>query len=389
METTAFCTCGLKYKPKSGKMYNKQSVGLVVGFGGRNGERMKVIHTADLHLGAEPEKGAVWAENRGKELWETLERLIMYTEKSKAELLLIAGDLFHRQPLLRELKEVNYLFSSLTQTKVIIIAGNHDYIKQDSYYRSFEWCRQVSFLKSTGIECRDFPELNLSVYGGSYYSKEETEPVYNRIVVTDTKRVNILLGHGGDEKHRPYDLMRLQESSFDYIALGHIHKGGELVKNRIVQAGCLEPADRTDTGVKGFYEGEITKEGVRMEFVPFAKRSYLPIEIMVTSQDTVLSVTRRIQEAIEKSGRQNMYCVTLMGQRDQVIQFTKENFEELGNIVSFDDRTRPDYDIEELYQANQNNVLGWYMKEFMNKQELNETERQALDYGIRALTYGE
>lgn len=350
---------------------------------------MKVIHAADLHLGAEPEKGAAWAEHRGRELWETFERLITYTEKAKADLLLIAGDMFHRQPLLRELKEVNYLFSGLTNTKVVIIAGNHDYIKQDSYYRSFAWCEQVSFLKSTGIERKDFPELNLSVYGGSYYAKEDAEPVYNRIAVTDTKRVNILLGHGGDEKHRPYDLLKLQESSFDYIALGHIHKGGELVKNRIVQAGCLEPADRTDTGMKGFYEGEITKDSVQMRFVPFAKRIYLPLEVVVTPQDTVLSVTRRIQEEIERSGSQHMYCITLTGQRDQVIQFAQEDVQATGNIVSFEDRTRPDYDLEELYQANQNNVLGWYMREFMKKQELSETERQALDYGIRALTYGE
>ena len=43
----------------------------------------------------------------------------------------------------------------------------------------------------------------------------------------------------------------------------------------------------------------------------------------------------------------------------------------------------------ELYQANRNNVLGWYMKEFLTKQNLSETELQALHYGIRALTYGE
>ena len=350
---------------------------------------MRVIHTADLHLGAEPEKGAGWVQNRGRELWETLERLIAYTEKSQADVLLIAGDMFHRQPLLRELKEVNYLFSTLTKTNVILIAGNHDYMKQDSYYRSFEWCRQVSFLKSSGIERRDFPELNLCVYGGSYYDREDIEPVYNRIPVTDVKRVNILLGHGGDAKHRPYDLLKLRESDFDYIALGHIHMGGELVKNRIVQAGCLEPADRTDVGPKGFYEGEITKSSVRMEFVPFAKRIYLPLEIAVRPEDTVLSVKKQIREQIRQAGDHNMYCLVLTGERDQLIQFSQEQFAEVGNICSYDDRTQPDYNMAELYRENQNNVLGWYMKEFLKKPELSETERQALHYGIRALTYGE
>ncbi len=350
---------------------------------------MRVIHTADLHLGAEPEKGLPWAKERGKEIWETLERLITYTIRSQTEVLLIAGDLFHRQPLLRELKEVNYLFSSLKKTRVFLIAGNHDYIKRDSYYRSFPWSGNVSFFNSSSIERIDVEELNLSVYGGSYDAREDTEHIYDNIQVADERRVNILLGHGGEAKHRPYDLTRLKASGFDYIAFGHIHKGGELVKNRIVQAGCLEPMDRTDTGEKGFYEGEIEKGKVRMEFVPFARRIYLPLELIVTPEDTMRSVKERLQEEMHKKGAQNMYILTLRGKRDQVIQFSAKELMEVGNVCSFADRTQPDYDLGELYQANKNNVLGWYMKEFLAKQKLSEREEQALHYGIRALTYGE
>lgn len=350
---------------------------------------MRVIHTADIHLGAEPEKGFDWAKERGKELWETFERLITHAEKEQADILLIAGDLFHRQPLLRELKEVNYLFSGLSKTKVFLIAGNHDYIKQDSYYRSFEWCSQVNFLKSTGIEKKIIPELGLCVYGGSYYAKEDCEAVYNRLPVLDESCINILLGHGGDGKHRPFDICRLQESGFDYIALGHIHKGGALVKNRIIQAGSLEPCNRLDTGIKGFYEGELTKQSAHMEFVPFAKRSYIPLEIEVMPEDTVLSVKRRIGREIEAYGIENIYNLVLSGSRDEVIQFSPEEFYRLGRIACLEDKTQPDYNLQELYAANQNNVLGWYMKEFIEKQELNEEEKQALHYGIRALTYGE
>ncbi len=345
---------------------------------------MKVIHIADIHLGAEPEKGAKWVKDRGREIWETFERAITYTEKVQADVLLIAGDMFHRQPLLRELKEVDYLFSTLTKTRVMIIAGNHDYMKQDSYYRSFLWCKNVSFFKSPGIERKDFPDLNLSVYGGSYYDREDIEPVYNQITVADEKKVNILLGHGGDAGHRPYDIEKLKASGFDYIAFGHIHMGGELVKNKVVQAGCLEPADRSDSGAKGFYEVEISKGKVQVKFVPFARRIYLPIEIAVTPEDTVMSVRQKVREEIETFGSQNMYSLRLVGQRDQIMQFSFEEFQKEGNICSFDDKTQPDYNLQELYQANKNNVLGWYMKEFLKKETLNEIERQALHYGIRA-----
>ncbi len=45
--------------------------------------------------------------------------------------MLIAGDLFHRQPLLRELKEMNSILEMLEHTEVVMIAGNHDYIKKE------------------------------------------------------------------------------------------------------------------------------------------------------------------------------------------------------------------------------------------------------------------
>ena len=60
--------------------------------------------------------------------------------------MLIAGDLFHRQPLLRELKELRDLFGTLKATQVVLIAGNHDYLKRDSYYRTFVWGENVHMI---------------------------------------------------------------------------------------------------------------------------------------------------------------------------------------------------------------------------------------------------
>ena len=90
---------------------------------------MKFIHTADIHLGAAPDSGMPWAADRGSELWETFYRLLDKAEKSNVELLLIAGDLFHRQPLKRELKELNYRFSQLTHTRIMITLARSLFIR--------------------------------------------------------------------------------------------------------------------------------------------------------------------------------------------------------------------------------------------------------------------
>ena len=108
---------------------------------------MRFIHIADVHLGAVPDKNKAWSEIRKKEIVDTFEKLIYLVREEEPDALFIAGDLFHRQPLLRELKEINYLFTRIPKTMVFIIAGNHDYMHRDSYYRNFEWNENVLFFR--------------------------------------------------------------------------------------------------------------------------------------------------------------------------------------------------------------------------------------------------
>lgn len=71
---------------------------------------VKWIHIADVHLGASPDAGDVYSKVRPQELWDTFAEVIDICEREQMDLLLIAGDLFHRQPLKKELKEVDYYF---------------------------------------------------------------------------------------------------------------------------------------------------------------------------------------------------------------------------------------------------------------------------------------
>ena len=86
---------------------------------------MKFIHIADLHLGVKPDRDKPWAKERERDNWQAFEDVINRAKEDQVQLLLVAGDLFHRQPLMRELKEVNYQFSKIPQVQVVLIAGNH------------------------------------------------------------------------------------------------------------------------------------------------------------------------------------------------------------------------------------------------------------------------
>ena len=97
----------------------------------------------------------------------------------------------------------------------------------------------------------DFPELHTAVYGSSYHSREIREALYDSLAAGGVEPFEILLAHGGDEKHIPIAGKALSASGFDYIALGHIHKPQAVEKNRIIYAGALEPVDKNDTGPHG------------------------------------------------------------------------------------------------------------------------------------------
>ena len=90
---------------------------------------------------------------------------------------------------------------------------------------------------------------------------------------------SILLAHGGDEKHIPFRKNELLKLGYDYIALGHIHLPAELAKDRMYYAGSLEPTDKNDTGKHGYIKGEIKNGRTRTEFIPFASREYVHMEV--------------------------------------------------------------------------------------------------------------
>ena len=183
---------------------------------------MRFIHTGDIHLGATPESKKGWAKSRGDEIWHTFERLIKRIKEEPVDLFIIAGDLFHRQPLLRELKEVDYLFSTIPETKIVLCAGNHDAMKKGSFYEGYQWSDNVIFLGDRNIEKVEIEELNTCVYGLSYHQTEIREALYDRIIVDRPDMINILVAHGGDEKHIPMNRKKIAMSGFDYVAMGHI-----------------------------------------------------------------------------------------------------------------------------------------------------------------------
>lgn len=304
--------------------------------------------------------------------------------EERADLLLIAGDLFHRQPLLRELKEVNYLFETLDNTQVVLIAGNHDYLKQDSYYRRFVWPAHVHMILDSEISCVEIPDLSLAVYGLSYHVKEIPERRYDHAAAKKRQRYEILLAHGGDDRHIPFDADDLAALGYDYIALGHIHKPWCEEGKNMAYAGALEPIDKNDTGAHGYILGELTDRGCKVRFIPCALREYVHLKIEVGKTTTGHALKVQIRDEIEKRGIQNIYKVAIKGMRDPDILFDLADMDAYGNITDLTDDTKPAFDFTKLLAQNRGNLLGSYIGDLIDYDE-DSIEYLALCEGVQAL----
>ncbi len=350
---------------------------------------MKFLHISDVHLGATPDSGMPWGSEREKEVWSSFQNIINICNEEQVDLLLIAGDLFHRQPLIRELKEVNYSFSKLVNTQVVLMAGNHDFIGARSNYLNFEWNEKVHPLFDENFDKVELHEMNTEIYGISYHSRDITEPLYDEIHPEENDRIHILLAHGGDEKNIPMNRKKLGSSGFDYIALGHIHKP-EIINVKMAYSGSLEPIDKNEIGERGYILGEITDQGegekeTTIRFIPGCVRQYKRVNLTVNSQSTNGSLLDEVREIIHANGERHIYSFLIQGVRDETIHFDKEEIRRQGNVIEVEDQSVPDYDFDALYRENSDNMIGMFIQKIRENVKQDEIAKKALYYGMEAL----
>ena len=344
---------------------------------------MRFIHTADLHIGAAPDAGRPWAQERADAIAGALARIVDLTETERADLLLISGDLFHRQPLQRELREVNYQFSRLTNARVVLIAGNHDYITDSSPYLDFRWEDNVSFLSSPTMSSVYFDDIETEVHGFSYHRKEIREALYDDLRAPSDGRLHILLAHGGDASHIPIRLPALAASGYHYVALGHIHQPRIFKNTRLAYCGSPEPLDRTDLGVRGCLIGEVTNTGFSLRWKTISATQYRSLELEVTPETTQGELISRAEASISEHP-QDIWMISLQGRRDPDMTYNTAAFTRLDRVLSAEDLTEPEYDLDALAEEHAGDLVAHYIQE-LNYEGADTRTRKALYYGLKAL----
>ena len=176
------------------------------------------------------------------------------------------------------------------------------------------------------------------------------------------------MAHGGDTAHLPINFNSLELSPFSYIALGHIHKPQVISEDKIAYCGSPEPLDLTETGVHGYFTGEIhpeTHKLTHLEFVPAATLQYLPLAVKVSRETTNMELADRIMAEIRKRGEENIYRFRLKGMRDPDIEFDLSSA---------------------LFAEHSSDMIGFFIQA-LQKEDMSPVEKKALYYGVNALLH--
>ncbi|MGN0394516.1 MAG: exonuclease SbcCD subunit D [Coprococcus sp.] len=344
---------------------------------------MRFIHAADIHLGVKPDKDKAWSEVRAAEVESTFDKLIDIAEERKVDLLLLAGDVFHTPPGMAQLKNLDYRLSRLTSTRTIIIAGNHDYIEEDSASDIYSFDSNTILLPRECFSNAYLEDINTCVTGFSYGMTEYTQDITEDIGPQMEGAINIFLMHGGDDTHIPFNFKALANAGFDYVELGHIHKPKHMVKNKMAYSGSLEPIDCTETGRRGFIYGQCLNGETRIKWEPLNCRSYINLGFEVKPEYSGAQIIDILKRQIEKLGDENIYKIILQGHMGNGV---KPDFSQLKmkyNIYDITDNTMCEYNMDKLLLDNENNLMGKFIKTLSEADD--EISKKALKYGVEAM----
>jgi DNA repair exonuclease SbcCD nuclease subunit len=252
---------------------------------------IKIVHIADIHLenldhGQLPNFKSRLEENR----YESLNRAIDLAVSKRADLFIIAGDLFDGQKItLKAVMFINDCLKYLIDQGVrpVIVMGNHDPM---TFYD--QWDIQLP------DECIVFgpePEriLLTSADGEKFTlngcSHEEVGIIDNRgarFPVASPKMVNIGVLHGSvsswvddEEPYMPCSVEELANKQYHLWCLGHIHKRKEIREINGFYPGGLIGNKLDEVGPKGAYYHEINRGHLSYEFVPISEMMFERVDV--------------------------------------------------------------------------------------------------------------
>ncbi len=272
---------------------------------------MKIVHTADWHIGK-----AIKGRHRGSEFREILEELKNFLIEKSVDILIVAGDIFDSSTPSAEAEDIVYNFFhdvSLSGIYTVVIAGNHDsglrfeaisnlmalarvtmrgFVSESDRARILLPCKDGS--KAQIILLPFLPERTYIRAENLVQEERDNPKVYSEEIGELLKRLcksftddtfNIVVAHilmhgakpgGGERRLYLGDNYAVYPdaipSHIDYMALGHIHLQQKIeAPCPVYYPGSIVQLDFGESNTsKGFlYLDAKPGQKAQPEFIPF------------------------------------------------------------------------------------------------------------------------
>ncbi len=368
---------------------------------------MKIIHCADLHLGAGGSSLGHLGVTRMAEIKNTFMNIVRLCESEEVKYLLIAGDMFDTAgPNASLVKDVAAAFASIPDTKVCISPGNHDYAASGSCYLDEHlWSENVHIFRG-GWEYVEFPEDKVRVFGAAFTSMYQIMPLMDtELKYPEDDFLNIGVLHGelvrgaGESNYNPITVRQIKECGLNYLALGHIHLRSEIDKQGKTwysYSGCHEGRGFDELGSKGIYIGDITTRECNLEYRHMARRMHFEVNADVSQANDTREVVYYIEKELKKCDdnfREHLYKISITGKIDDSIRISPEEIAAAMEVffAKIKDRTELNVDYDAI--AREENLKGMFVKKMLlmirdyeaaGKAKEAKLYGEALDMGYKA-----
>ena len=364
---------------------------------------VKILHCADLHIGAAESALGERGQSRRLEALLTFERIIKLAKDEKVNLLLIAGDLLCSNLVERSaVSRILDCIGEAGEIEVVFAAGNHDPVNAESPFNTLKLPDNFHILPEKDSVIY-FEKLKTRVYGRSF-GEVYMQGKSRFSLAAGSDSINIMCQHGEVRSDLSSDYNSIipefiENCGMDYVALGHIHKRSEIMRRGdtfFAYSGCADGLGFDELGDKGVYIGEVGKGYNDLRFFKTSLRNHEKISVDVSDCDDSPAAAEKILSVLaEKFGenfRDNLYKIILTGNIPDGRWFnTGEIAGRLAGEVYFakvKDETAVCEDLEVI--KNEKSVKGIFVTKMLALIEENPQEaeklRMALGIGLKAFS---
>jgi DNA repair exonuclease SbcCD nuclease subunit len=222
---------------------------------------LKILHTADWHLGLEfPSYDEEAAKKLSRARADAVKQLLFHARQAQADAVLCAGDLFdaHNPPRLVWQHLVKIFETCGLRIPIILLPGNHDPHTHGSVYLKDSGFR-LDLPPNVIVADRDDFSYELGdeaiIYARPCFSKAGASDPIDSIPPREPgdERIRIGMVHGQVEwgNYFPIDPEKGAAKGLDYLAMGDFHSWKEYANSAgklAVYPGAPEPAHHGESG---------------------------------------------------------------------------------------------------------------------------------------------